>query len=190
MTPEPNGSFEEFLAHAIAIEREAALRYRQFQAHFAERGEDVLAGLCANLAAFEQQHLDDLLDRARGLALPAIAAHAWRWLDGRSPETDAPEVLYRIATPRQLLAVALMAEHRARAFFEAVARTAPDAQVARMATAMAGEEDEHVGWVSRALEYLPDGDVDWDAVLASGGGPGLALGGERRWHRGGAPPKP
>lgn len=190
MTAEPIRSVEEFLAHAIAIEREAALRYREFQAHFAERGEDVLAGLCGNLAAFEQQHCDDLLERAAGRSLPAIAAHAYRWLDGRSPETDAPEILFRIATPRQLLSVALMAEHRARAFFEAVARSAPDARVARMAAEMAGEEDEHAGWVSRALEYLPDGDVDWDTVLAGGGGPGLALGGERRWHRGGLPPKP
>jgi rubrerythrin len=190
MTAEPIRSVEEFLAHAIAIEREAALRYREFQAHFAERGEDVLAGLCENLAHFEQQHCDDLVDRARGLSLPAIAAHAYRWLDGRSPEAVAPEILYQIATPRQLLAVALMAEHRARGFFEAVARSAPDAQVARLAAEMAREEDEHVGWVGRALEYLPDGDVDWDAVLAAGGGPGLALGGERRWHRGGLPPKP
>ncbi len=190
MPSEPIRSLEEFLAHALAIEREAVVRYREFQAHFAARDEDILAGLCSNLSHFEQQHHDELLERARGLDLPAIDAGAWRWLDGPSPETLPHEALYGIATPRQLLQVVLLAEHRARTFFESVARTAADPALARMAAEMAKEEDEHVGWVNRALEYLPSGNVDWGPVLKSGSGPGLALGEERRWRREPDPPKP
>ena len=44
---------EEFYAHAIAIEREAMERYAEFEAWFRDRGEEVLAGLCANLARME-----------------------------------------------------------------------------------------------------------------------------------------
>lgn len=190
MTPEPVRSVEEFLAHALAIESEAVMRYREFQAHFNDRGDEVLGGLCNNLAHFEQQHFDQLVERAKGLTLPAISTEAYRWLDGRSPESTAHDVLYRIASSRQLLEIALLAEHRARTFFEWVARSTEDPQVARMATEMARDEDEHVGWVSRALEYLPSGDVDWGPLLAKGGGPGLALGAERRWHREPSPPKP
>lgn len=190
MASQPIRSVEEFLAHALAIESEAVLRYREFQAYFADHGEDVLAGLSKNLAHFEQQHYDQLVERARGLTLPVIANDEYRWLDGRSPESTPHDVLYRIATPRQLLEIALLAEHRARTFFEWVARSTEDPQVARMAAEMAKEEDEHVGWVSRALEYLPSGDVDWGPLLEKGAGPGLALGEERRWHRAPTPPKP
>ncbi len=190
MTNRPVQSVEEFLAHALAIESEAVVRYEEFRGYFADHGEEVLAGLCRNLAQFEQQHCDQLVARANGLTLPAIASGDYQWLDGNSPEALPHDAVFRLATPRQLLEIALLAEHRARSFFEWVARTSPDPEVVRMATEMAGEEDEHVGWVSRALEYLPSGDVDWGPLLAKGGGPGLALGEERRWHREASPPKP
>ena len=47
---EPIASVQEFYAHALAIEREAAKCYREFQEHFTGRGEEVLAGLCGKLA--------------------------------------------------------------------------------------------------------------------------------------------
>lgn len=164
MTREPIRSIEEFLAHALAIEGEAVQRYREFQACFAEREEDMLAGLCNNLSHFEEQHFDQLVERSRGLTLPVIPGHAYRWLDARTPEALPPEALYRIATPRQLLEIALAAEHRARDFFDSVARSAADSRVVRMAQEMAREEDEHVSWVSRALEYLPSGEGRWDPL--------------------------
>ncbi len=189
MNQEPIGSIEEFLAHALAIESEAVAGYREFESFFAQRGDDILAGLCNNLGHFEQQHFEDLVERAKGLTLPVIEAQAYRWLDGRAPENLPYQALFQLATPRQLLELALMAEHRARTFFEWVERTSTDPQVVRMAAEMAREEGEHVGWVSRALEYLPSAEVDWGPILAAGGGPGLALGEERRWRRGAPPPK-
>jgi rubrerythrin len=189
MSPEPIRSIEEFLAHALAIESEAGARYREFEAHFADRGDDILAGLCNNLGHFEQQHHEELLGRAKGLTLPVIEAHAYRWLDGRAPETLPHQAVFQLATPRQLLEIALLAEHRARTFFEWVAQSSADPEVARMAAGMAREEDEHVGWVSRALEYLPSAEVDWGPILAKGVGPGLALGEERRWRRKAPSPK-
>jgi rubrerythrin len=187
MTPNPICGIEEFLAHALAIESEAVARYREFETYFADRGDDILAGLCNNLAHFEQQHFEDLVERSKGFTLPVIEAQAYRWLDSRAPETLPHEVLFQLATPRQMLEVALLAEHRARTFFEWVAQSSKDPQVVRMATEMAREEGEHVSWVSRALEYLPSAEVDWGPILAAGGGPGLALGEERRWRRGQAP---
>ena len=180
---EPIGSVEEFYAHALAIEFEAAKSYREFRAHFADRGEDVLAGLCANLAHFEQEHYELLLEKAEDLELPDLPIDRYRWLESGPPESGEHDLIFRVATPRQLLEIALKAERNARRFFEWVAGTTTDTGVQALAEAMAREETEHVQWVMKALEYVRADGVDWEKLLAAGGGPGLALGAERRLRR-------
>src|SRR5512143_1729542 len=98
---------EEFYAHALAIEHEAAERYEEFAAHFAQSGDAVLEGLCRNLGHSEREHFQELSRGCRHLALPAIQGNGYRWLDGASPEAPARELMYRIASPRQLLEIAL-----------------------------------------------------------------------------------
>jgi rubrerythrin len=149
----PIQTLEEFLAHAIAIEHEAAERYREFQAHFASRGDDVLAGLCCNLAAIEAAHLARLLTGSRDLDLPAIADHDYRWLEGVSPEAPARELFFRVANKRDLLAVALQGEANAQRFFAWVAHTSPAEAVRSLAREMASDESQHVGWLEQALGY-------------------------------------
>lgn len=180
---EPINSVEEFYAHALAIEHEAAKSYRELKAHFADRGEEVLAGLCGNLAHFEQDHYELLLEQAKHLEIPSLPLDKYRWLETRSPEIEEHDFIFRVATPRQLLEIALKAERNARRFFEWVAGTTTDPAIQQLAEEMAREESEHVQWVTRALEYVRADGIDWDALLATGGGPGLALGGERRLRR-------
>lgn len=163
---------EEFYAHALAIEREAADRYAEFKAYFAGRGEDVIAGLCSHLALAELEHFEELARACQNLTLPAIAAGDYRWLEAGSPEAAARELLYRVATPRHLLEIALAAELRARAFFVWVAQTAPLHEVQELASIMAAEELEHVQWVRHALEYHAPAGLDWEKLLAEGIGPG------------------
>jgi rubrerythrin len=176
-------SLEEFYAHALAIEREASERYREFETYFADRGEEVLAGLCRNLAALELRHYEELLEKSRNLTLPAIAAGEYQWLEKASPESAARELFYRATNPRQVLEIALEAERNARRFFHDVEAGATDEAVRSLAAEMAADEDEHVRWVSQAIQYLPAEGLDWDKLLALGGGPGLALGAERRLRR-------
>ena len=170
----PIETVEEFYAHALAIEREAAERYGEFATHFADRGEDVLAGLCRNLARFEREHYHQLIRACEGLTLPIIVADDYRWLDGASPEAAARDLFYHVAQPRQLLEIALDAELRAREFFVWVARSARSTAVKELASIMAAEEAEHVHWVMQALEYHPE-QADWDKLLEDGMGPGPAL---------------
>ena len=170
--PVPIRTVEEFYAHALAIEREAAERYEEFAAHFEDRGEDALAGLCRNLAGLERGHFEELAASCREVTIPAIAAESYRWLEGDSPEAPAREMLYRIASPRHLLEIALAAEWRAREFFIGVTRTAPDMKVRELASVMAAEEIEHVKWVRQALEYHVATGADWETLLAQGIGPG------------------
>jgi rubrerythrin len=167
----PIRTIEEFYANALAIEREAAERYSEFAAYFADRGEDVLAGLCRNLASMERAHYHQLIRASDGLTLPVIEMSGYRWLESGAPETSARQLFYRVANPRQLLEIALGAELRARAFFVGVSRHSPSPAVRQLASVMAAEECEHVRWVREALEYHP-ADIDWEKSLAHGVGPG------------------
>jgi rubrerythrin len=175
---------EEFLAHALAIEHEAADRYREFERYFSDRGEEVLAGLCRNLARFEQEHYEQLLEQSRGRSLPAIDDRHYHWLGDGSPEAPAREFFYRVANARQLLEVALQAEHNAADFFRWAASSAPDEAVRRMAGEMALEENEHVSWVTQALEYAPDNKVDIEELVAGGMFPGALQDAAERRRRG------
>jgi rubrerythrin len=161
----PMRGVEEFYAHALAIEREATERYAEFETWFAERGEDVLAGLCANFAQLEASHLRELEARCRGMRLPAIDPGEHLWLDEGPPEAPARELFYRVAEPRHLLEIALQAEMNALAYFEWVARESIDAAVRTLAEELAAEERDHVNWAAQALEYHPSRRIDWEAVL-------------------------
>ena len=146
-------TLEDFYAHALAIEREARDRYAELVAWFNERGEEMLAGLCATLAEAEGAHYRELERRSRGHELPAIDASSYQWSEVDSPEAPRRELLQRAKRPRDLLLVALEAERKAAAFFEWVASTSPDARVRDLALDMAAEEELHVRWVRDALEY-------------------------------------
>ena len=165
VAPIPIRTVEEFYAHAIAIEREAAARYAEFVEWFDERGEEVLAGLCRTLAHHESEHLAWLEEACRGVPLPTIDPGAYRWIEGGSPEAPAREVFYRVAQPHHLLEIALHAERNAVAFYEWVASTSPHGGVAALARQMAAEEARHVHWAAQALEYHPSNRIDWERVL-------------------------
>jgi rubrerythrin len=176
--PQPIRTLEEFYAHALAMEHEAAERYAEFEAWFRDRGEEMLAGLCRNLSQAENEHFRQLERGARGLTLPVIPAGEMRWLDAGSPESPAHELFYRVAEPRHLLQVALAAECRAAAFFEWVVRTSPSPEVRERAREIAEEEALHVRWMRDALEYHPSWRIDWEGLLGGGTGPGARVGPE------------
>lgn len=145
-------SAPELYAHAIAIEREAAERYAEFAERMAELGNEPLAELFGQLAGFEAEHLDALLRRTEGVALPELGTDEYQWLDAGAPETVARKLIFRLMTPRRALAIALAAEKGAQAFFEHVFMTADDPALRALAQEMAAEEQGHVGMVERLLE--------------------------------------
>jgi rubrerythrin len=146
----------ELYAHAIAIEREAAERYSEFAERMDDEGREDLARIFGTLARAEAEHLDTLLARTEGIAVPAVAEGQYRWLDAGAPETAARELVYRLMTPRQVLAIALVAEQRAQAFFEHVYWTSSDPALRALAREMAAEEREHVAFIARLLEQTPE----------------------------------
>jgi len=163
MDPRRNGmieSVEDFYAHACAMEREAAERYSEFADYFADHGEQRIAALCHALAVLEDAHRQRLRARAGGEE-PALPPGD-RWLDTGAPETAAHEFVFRIANPRQMLEIALDGERRAKNYFEHVAAESSDPAVRKLASALAGEELQHVRWVEEALARAADPEIDWE----------------------------
>jgi len=157
----------ELYAHAIAIEREAAERYGEFAGRMQDEGREALADVFGLLARVEQEHLETLLARTEGIALPAIAEDRYKWLDSSAPETPARELFYRLMTPRHALAIALHAEQRAQAFFEHVYWTSSDPALRALAKEMAAEEREHVDLVSKMLGDTPEPALDTTLIFAN-----------------------
>ena len=145
----------ELYAHAIAIEREAAERYSELAERMDDEGREELARVFGELAHMEAEHLETLERRTEGLALPAIPADRYHWLEHGAPETARHDLVFRLMTPRQALAIALAAERRAQAFFEAVSWSAADPALRSLAREMLAEERSHVELVTRMLEATP-----------------------------------
>ena len=106
----------ELLAHAIAIEREAAERYAELGERMGDLGNDLVAELFLRLARLEKDHEQELLRRAAGLKLPSLARAEYAWLDDGSPERAPHDLVLNLLTPHSALQIALQAEERAAAF--------------------------------------------------------------------------
>ena len=158
-------STEELLAHAIAIEREAAARYAELGERMGDLGNDLVAELFLRLAKLEKDHEQELLRRAAGLTLPALSPAEYAWLDDGSPERAPHDLVLNLLTPHSALQIALQAEERAAAFFESARKQAADPALAAMAAEMAAEEGVHIAWVKSAIRRTPNPVVDWNAIF-------------------------
>lgn len=158
-------SSDELLAHAIAIEREACARYAELGERMRDLGNDAVADLFQRLATLEHAHQHTLEQRAQGHALPALPTAKYAWIDAEAPRLDAHAMVLRALTPHDALEIALDAERRALAFFDAVRAEAADPALAQLAADMSAEEGEHVAWVQGALKRTPDPVIDWSQVF-------------------------
>ena len=157
---QPIASPAELYAHAIAFEREAAERYAELAERMADLGNDAVAEVFGTLAGLEAEHLETVLRRTEDVALPALSGHEYRWLDAGAPETAARELVFRLLTPHQALAIALEAEKRAQAFFEQVMLRAQDPGLRALAREMAAEEQDHIVLVEQLLARTPQPGLD------------------------------
>jgi len=159
------GTVPELYAQAIAMEGEAATRYSELAERMDDEGREDLARIFAMLAAEEAEHLETLERRTRGVSLPAVEPRAWDWYSNTAPETAARDIVFRLLTPRQALAVALQAERRAQAFFEHLSWAAADPGVRALAREMAAEEREHASLVAALLDGMPQASLDTTVVF-------------------------
>ena len=107
-------SVPELYAHALAIEREAAERYRELAERMADEGNAAVAALFGELAEMESRHEAQLATESEGMALPRLAPGEYAWLDRGAPESAAHDLVFRLMTPHDALEIALAGERRAR----------------------------------------------------------------------------
>lgn len=164
--PAPIRSAAEFLAHALAIEREAAERYGEFARYMDDHDRPELAELFERLAEREDEHARFIEKRAGSADLPAAVAAEHRWLEAGRPDPAVHEWLFRLLTPRDALKLALDAERRAEAYFARIAREAETLEIRRLAQEFSEEEAEHAAWLERLITAEPDPRPDWERIFA------------------------
>lgn len=148
-------SVASLLAHAHALESEAAERYAELAAQMETHHSPELAALFRKMAAIEAKHVDKVEAIASACEMPRLNAWDYQWPDAEGPETTPySEARYGMTAHRALTAM-LENEKRAVAFFESVADATSDSKVREMADTLAGEERDHVALLQAWLERYP-----------------------------------
>ncbi len=142
-------------AHALAIEREAETRCREFAAFMAGWGNDGTADLFNQLAAIEAQYASRVMKKSAGIEIPVIESGEFSWLDSGAPVPEARALVFRTMTPRLALEIAQSAKEQAKAFFLRVWADTRNAGVRELASELAQDEDLQLASVKDALARLP-----------------------------------
>jgi rubrerythrin len=158
----PVASAAEFMAHAYAMEAEAAERYAEFADSMEVHNNREVAELFRKLSRIEQRHADQIMEHMGWKQSPPSAADV-RWEGAEGPETADPTELHYLMQPYHALQIALHNEKRARDFFAHLAKVTKDAGVRKGALEMEQDEAEHVRLIEEWLLRTPKPDANWEA---------------------------
>lgn len=152
----------EFLAHALQLEEEAAVRFDELadmlEVHNNHKG---VVELFRKMAHFSRLHLNDAKARAEGMNVPRIAPWEFKWPGAESPESGAVEDAHYMMHPHHALKLALASEKQGHAFYKALADNSAHADVRAMAAEFTEEEAEHVATLEEWLTRYPEPAADW-----------------------------
>jgi len=157
----PVASASEFMAHAYAMEAEAAERYAEFADSMEMHNNHEVAELFRKLSRIEQRHADQILEQMGWKQSPVSSAD-YRWEGTEGPETADPTELHYLMQPYHALQIALHNEKRARDFFAHLAKVATNAGVRKGALEMREEEAEHVRLIEEWLKRTPVPGSNWE----------------------------
>jgi rubrerythrin len=158
----PGASTSEFMAHAYAMEAEAAERYAEFADSMEVHNNRDVAELFRKLSRIEQRHADQILEQMGWKRSPVASAN-YRWEGAEGPESADPTELHYLMQPYHALQIALHNEKRARDFFAHLAKLTSNAGVRKGALEMEQEEAEHVRLIEEWLKRTPVPDFNWEA---------------------------
>jgi rubrerythrin len=158
----PVTSAADFMAHAYAMEAEAAERYAEFADSMEVHNNREVAELFRKLARIEQRHADQILEQMGWKQSPVTAANV-RWEGMEGPETADPTELHYLMQPYHALQIALLNEKRARDFFAHLAKATKDSGVRKGALEMQEDEAEHVRLIEEWIKRTPKPDSNWQS---------------------------
>ena len=154
-----NYSLPEFLAHAIALEREAAERYLELADMMEAHRNDDVSALFRDMVRYSWLHHDSIVERARGVALPELRPNQFKWR--QPPEVGGDEAFDPSLNAYDALRYARENENRAMAYYSEVGLNTNDAEVQRLAAEFAAEETEHVESLDDWLARTPRPAAPW-----------------------------
>ena len=149
---QPYENVELFLAYAIKLEQEAALRYGQLADSMGAAGNRDAEKIFRKLAKFSQMHLAEARARAGFHDMPTMTPGEFDWPSFESPETAAIWAADPMIAKAEALEIALDAERAAHAFYADMLAKTSDPEVKAAAGEFVAEEAEHVRWMLRWIE--------------------------------------
>ena len=150
---------EEFLAHAIQLEREAADRFGQLADAMESGGNKEVGKLFRQLAHYSQLHLADANNRSGFRDIPDLEPGEFAWPDDESPESAAIWAADPLIGPDEALETALAAEMAGLGYYSEVLASATDPEIIAFAKEFVEEESGHVAelkrWIAARAEGKP-----------------------------------
>jgi rubrerythrin len=135
---------EEFLAHAIRLERDAADRFGYLADAMEGCRNSEVAELFRRLANYSRMHLSDARFRAGFRDVPELKDQDYIWPGIESPETAAIWAADPFIGRGQALEVALEAESAGLDYYQQILDTTDDPEVKLFAREFVDEERAHV----------------------------------------------
>jgi rubrerythrin len=154
-------TLEQFMAQALAMEREAQERYTEFADALEMHNNQEVANLFRTMAGYEAKHAEQIMAEMGWTDAPSVAPHLVQALGRDAPEAMPIDEVHYLMQPWHALQLALAAEKRAQAFFAVLARMATTEPVRRAALELQAEETEHVALVQAWLAKVPAPEHDW-----------------------------
>lgn len=143
----------QFLAHALALEQEAADRYLELADMMEAHRNDAVSSVFRDMTRFSEMHRDEIKARVGAVELPKLRSWEFRWRS--PPEMGGEEGFDYLMQAYHALEYARDNEVRAMKYYRSVAEEATDDEVRRLATEFADEETEHVAALDRWIETTP-----------------------------------
>ena len=154
-------TLEDFMAQALAMEREAVERYTDFADSMETHNNLEVAAMFRTMAGYEAKHAQAILEQMGWREDPPVAREAVAWAGFEGPETTPIEEVHYLMQPWHALELALAAEQRAEAFFGELAKLATNDAVRAAALELQAEEAEHVELVRAWMAKVPQPDRNW-----------------------------
>ena len=149
----------EFLAHAVALELEAAERYLELADMMEAHRNDAVSSVFRSMQRFSQMHHDSIKLRIGTMQLPDLKSREYRW--SSPPEVGGEEGFDYMIEAYNALKYARENEVRALQYYRSVADQSTDEEVKRLAKEFASEESEHVAALDKWIELTPRPSTTW-----------------------------
>ena len=124
-----------FLAHAIALEHEAAERYLELADMMEAHRNDEVSALFRDMHRFSLMHRDAIADRVGTVELPQLRSWEYRWRT--PPEMGDDDAFDYMLDAYHALSYARENEARAMQYYRSVAQETSEAEVERRESAKA-----------------------------------------------------